>query len=62
MKKTYQTPITVNETISSEELMQIASGVFGNGAADDITYGGVDDGINDPAAKWFQGYSIWDEE
>jgi len=62
MKKTYQTPITVKESIFSEELMQMVSGVFGDGAADDITYGGVDDGENDPSAKWLQSFSIWDEE
>ena len=60
MKKTYQAPAIIKESICGIELMQM-SGVFGDGAADDITYGGVDDGVNDPAAKWFS-FSVWDEE
>lgn len=62
MKKTYQTPKMINEAVCGEELMQMASGVFGDGVADDIIYGGVDDGTNDPSVKWIQGFSVWDEE
>lgn len=57
MKKTYQNPQIVVCDCFALELMQ-ASGVFGNGTANDITYGGVDyEGSQDPAAK----YSVWDE-
>lgn len=61
MKKVYETPKVVKVSDKGIDLMQ-TSGVFGDGAADDIIYGGVDDGTNDPYVKWMQGFSVWDEE
>ena len=59
MKRTYQVPQTELFSIYAKELMQ-ASGVYGDGTASDITYGGVD-GDKEPQAKEFHGYSVWDE-
>ena len=61
MRKTYQSPLTEIVSIHAMQLME-GSGVYGDGVASDITYGGVDGGENEPEAKPFQGNSVWDEE
>ena len=60
MKKTYESPWLEQIAISSNPFMQAASGsgVYGDGEASDITYGGTDDEGNDPQAKhtnlWYE--------
>ncbi|MBQ6063279.1 MAG: hypothetical protein IJK42_10605 [Prevotella sp.] len=59
MKKTYQSPSLEQISVSDLQLLQTASGVYGDGAANDITYGGTDDGGDiSPQSK---PASVWDE-
>lgn len=59
MKKTYQSPALEQVSVNATQLMQAASGVYGDGAASDITYGGTDDnGGMPPQAK---PTSVWED-
>ena len=59
MKKTYQSPALEQVSVNVTQLMQAASGVYGDGAASDITYGGTDDnGGMPPQAK---PASVWED-
>lgn len=60
MRKKYESPQIETVSIYTMQLME-GSGVYGDGAASDITYGGVDDGENEPEAKSYQSFSLWDE-
>ena len=53
MRKKYETPYLELIEVSPKPFMQAASGsgVYGDGAGSDITYGGTDDEGNDPQAK-----------
>lgn len=57
MKKTYQAPTMEWTSIDTQQLMQ-ASGVYGDGIASDITYGGKDSEGKEPQSK---PTSVWDD-
>lgn len=57
MKKTYQAPTMEWTSIDTQQLMQ-ASGVYGDGVASDITYGGIDNEGKEPQSK---PTSVWDD-
>ena len=59
MKKIYHNPQVIVCDSYAIELMQ-ASGVYGDGAASDITYGGVEENGKEPEAKSIH-ESVWDE-
>lgn len=51
MKKTYIAPKLVSSIVISMDMV-CNTGVTGGGVGDDIGDGGVDDGTNDPDAKY----------